>query len=318
MTLTVLAKSKSCKVTKPCTRPHINFRKAATFSVVKVLAAERELSREIEAVKNEVQPVLDFRIFCKFCGTDLTWFHSNLVFAQSLLWSQALAIEPSHDPQGIVSEAVGWTDGLAWFHLSAFWYNLWISLGDHWTTWSGHSECQAMQLVVRYGDKIWDKFPEPAENAPGGCQPMNDSPLSLLWISYNMIIYNIIYCIDILDSKYHILTHSYTRNLFLGFLWFHLDWPLYWWIISGTNRIRFQCTCCSGKSFLAPKLFGSVEIERQKDWPKTEEVRPFCFCNIWIIPVVLDEDWFESSNLPKMSPNILKPSTIMSNPYKIF
>jgi len=60
-----------------------------------VLAAERELSREIEAVKNE-----------------------------------ALAIEPSHDPQGIVSEA--------------------------------------MQLVVRYGDKIWDKFPEPAENAPGG------------------------------------------------------------------------------------------------------------------------------------------------------
>ena len=41
-----------------------------------------------------------------------------------------------------------------------------------------------MQLVVRYGDKIWDKFPEPAENAPGGCQPMNDSPLSLLRISY--------------------------------------------------------------------------------------------------------------------------------------
>ena len=26
---------------------------------------------------------------------------------------------------------------------------------------------QAMQLVVRYGDKIWDKFPEPPEN-PGG------------------------------------------------------------------------------------------------------------------------------------------------------
>ncbi|CAK9082737.1 unnamed protein product [Durusdinium trenchii] len=60
-----------------------------------VLAAERELSQEIEAVKNE-----------------------------------ALAIEPSHDPQGIVSEA--------------------------------------MQLVVRYGDKIWDKFPEPPDNASGG------------------------------------------------------------------------------------------------------------------------------------------------------
>eukprot|EP00438_Fugacium_kawagutii_P024916 Skav236064 [mRNA] locus=scaffold2566:238081:240385:+ [translate_table: standard] len=60
-----------------------------------VLAAERELSQEIEVVKSE-----------------------------------ALAIEPSHDPQGIVSEA--------------------------------------MQLVVRYGDKIWDKFPEPPDNAPGG------------------------------------------------------------------------------------------------------------------------------------------------------
>mmetsp|Transcript_41325 Transcript_41325/g.76910 ORF Transcript_41325/g.76910 Transcript_41325/m.76910 type:complete len:315 (+) Transcript_41325:91-1035(+) len=59
-----------------------------------VLAAERELSREIEALKLE-----------------------------------ALAIEPSQDPQGIVSEA--------------------------------------MQLVVRYGDKIWDRFPEPPEN-PGG------------------------------------------------------------------------------------------------------------------------------------------------------
>jgi len=27
-----------------------------------------------------------------------------------------------------------------------------------------------MQLVVRYGDKIWDKFPEPPENAPEGFQ----------------------------------------------------------------------------------------------------------------------------------------------------
>ena len=26
---------------------------------------------------------------------------------------------------------------------------------------------EAMQLVVRYGDKIWEKFPEPPEN-PGG------------------------------------------------------------------------------------------------------------------------------------------------------
>ncbi|CAE7908203.1 nudcd1 [Symbiodinium microadriaticum] len=59
-----------------------------------VLAAERELSQEIEALKLE-----------------------------------ALAIEPLQDPQGIVSEA--------------------------------------MQLVVRYGDKIWEKFPEPPEN-PGG------------------------------------------------------------------------------------------------------------------------------------------------------
>eukprot|EP00931_Biecheleriopsis_adriatica_P049004 TRINITY_DN28336_c0_g1_i1.p1 TRINITY_DN28336_c0_g1~~TRINITY_DN28336_c0_g1_i1.p1 ORF type:complete len:326 (+),score=77.61 TRINITY_DN28336_c0_g1_i1:104-1081(+) len=61
-----------------------------------VLAAERELSQEIENVKAE-----------------------------------ALAIEPTHDPQGIISEA--------------------------------------MQLVVRYGDKIWDKFPNPSDLAgPGG------------------------------------------------------------------------------------------------------------------------------------------------------
>ncbi|CAJ1333216.1 unnamed protein product [Effrenium voratum] len=59
-----------------------------------VLAAERELSQEIEAVKHE-----------------------------------AYSMEPNHDPQGIISEA--------------------------------------MQLVVRYGDKIWEKFPEPPDKIGG-------------------------------------------------------------------------------------------------------------------------------------------------------
>ena len=49
--------------------------------------------------------------------------------------AEALAIEPTHDPQGIVSEATRRP--------------------------SRNQSGQAMQLVVRYGDKIWDKFPEP-------------------------------------------------------------------------------------------------------------------------------------------------------------
>lgn len=76
------------------------------------------------------------------------------VLKRLLSKDEALAIEPSHDPQGIVSEAAS---GCRCASRTLFFF---VS--------AGRNHRQAMQLVVRYGDKIWDKFPEPPDNASGG------------------------------------------------------------------------------------------------------------------------------------------------------